>query len=82
MILWAALPFYAHCTRAAAGHAFADACIRMVGEVHTLVRNGANHDIYQSPITGKLFSVGRHAKEEVRTGTLKGILKDAGIKIK
>ncbi|MCI7055736.1 MAG: hypothetical protein MR959_02435 [Selenomonas bovis] len=26
--------------------------------------------------------VGRHAKEEVRTGTLKGILKDAGIKIK
>ena len=47
-----------------------------------LVRNGANHDIYQSPITGKLFSVGRHAKEEVRTGTLKGILKDAGIQMK
>ena len=47
-----------------------------------LVRNGANHDIYQRPITGKLFSVGRHAKEEVRTGTLKGILKDAGIRMK
>ena len=47
-----------------------------------LVRNGANHDIDQSPITGKLFSVGRHAKEEVRTGTLKGILKDAGIQMK
>ena len=47
-----------------------------------LVRNGANYDIYQSPITGKLFSVGRHAKEEVRTGTLKGILKDAGIRMK
>ena len=47
-----------------------------------LVRNGANHDIYHSPITGKQYSDGRHAKEEVRTGTLKGILKDAGIRMK
>ena len=47
-----------------------------------LSSHGGNHDIYQSPITGKLFSVGRHAKEEVREGTLKGILKDAGLKIK
>ncbi len=47
-----------------------------------LFRNGANHDIYKSPITGKLFSVGRHSKEEVKIGTLKGILKDAGIEIK
>lgn len=45
-----------------------------------LARNGSNHDIWKSPITGNYFSVGRHAKEEVRTGTLKGILKDAGIK--
>ena len=33
-----------------------------------LFRNGSNHDIYKSPITGKIFAVGRHAKEEVRTG--------------
>lgn len=46
-----------------------------------LFRHGANHDIYKSPITGKIFSVGRHAKEEVRTGTLKSILKDAGIEL-
>lgn len=47
-----------------------------------LFRNGSNHDIYKSPITGKIFAVGRHAKEGVRTGTVRGILKDAGIKLK
>ena len=46
-----------------------------------LFRNGANHDIYKSSVTEKMFSIGRHAKEEVRTGTLKSILKDAGIKL-
>lgn len=46
-----------------------------------LFRNGANHDIYKSPITGKQFSVGRHMKEEVRTGTLRNILRSAGIEL-
>ena len=36
-----------------------------------LFRNGSNHDIYKRPLTGK--------KEEVRTGTLKNILRSAGI---
>ncbi len=45
-----------------------------------LVRNGARHDIYESPITGARFEVGRHAKEEVRKGTVENILKKAGIK--
>ncbi len=44
-----------------------------------LDRSGRNHDIFYSPITGRKFPVGRHGKEEVKTGTLKGILKDAGI---
>lgn len=44
-----------------------------------LYRNGSNHDIYKSPITGKQFSVGRHAKEEVRNGTVRNILRAAGI---
>ena len=34
----------------------------------TLVRNGGNHDIYFSPITGNQFPVGRHAKEEINNG--------------
>lgn len=44
----------------------------------TLLRHGSRHDIWQSPITGKQFSVPRH-KDDVKPGLLKGILKDAGI---
>lgn len=44
------------------------------------VGHDKKHDAYFSPKTGKVFSVGRHAKEEVPKGTLHQILKDAGIK--
>ena len=46
----------------------------------TLVRNGGNHAIYFSPITGNQFPVGRHGKEEIPNGTLQNILKRAGLK--
>lgn len=45
----------------------------------TFVGHNKRHDAYYSPATGKTFMVGRHAKEEVREGTLRKILKDAGI---
>ncbi len=41
---------------------------------------GSNHEIWYSPITGKLFPVGRHNTEEVPTGTVKSIKKDSGLK--
>lgn len=44
-----------------------------------LTRHGKNHDIFYSPITGKQFPVPRHAKE-IATGTLRNIMKDAGLK--
>lgn len=37
----------------------------------TLVRHGANHDIWYSPTTGKRFPVPRHTSKEVASGTLK-----------
>lgn len=43
-------------------------------------REGANHTQWYSPITGEYFMVGRHKTEEVRTGTLNAILKQAGLK--
>ena len=43
-----------------------------------LERNGTRHDIWHSPITGKEFTVPRH-KKEIPIGTLKNILKDAGL---
>lgn len=43
-----------------------------------LYRHGANHDIWYSPITEKYFEVARHSKE-IPTGTLRNILKVAGI---
>jgi mRNA interferase HicA len=45
------------------------------------VREGGNHTIYYSKITGKKFAIGRHSKE-IPTGTLRKILKDAGLKYK
>jgi predicted RNA binding protein YcfA (HicA-like mRNA interferase family) len=44
----------------------------------TLVRHGKKHDIFYSPITGKEFPVPRH-KAEIKTGTLKNMLEDAGL---
>ena len=44
----------------------------------SLIRNGNRHDVWYSEITGKQFTVPRH-KAEIPTGTLKNILKDAGL---
>ena len=48
----------------------------------TFIGHNKKHDMYQSPITGNTFMVGRHPSEEVRTGTLHKILRDAGISIR
>lgn len=42
-------------------------------------REGAGHEIWYSPITNKTFPVGRHDTKEVANGTLKMILKQAGL---
>lgn len=41
---------------------------------------GANHEMWYSPITGLQFPVSRHNNEEVRNGTLKSIKRDSGMK--
>lgn len=43
-----------------------------------LIRHGKCHDIWFSPVTDKQFSVPRH-KDEIKPGTLKNIMEDAGI---
>lgn len=44
-----------------------------------ILKEGANHTIWFSPITGKKFPVGRHKTQDVPAGTLKSIQKAAGI---
>lgn len=44
-----------------------------------VLKEGANHTIWYSPITGQKFPVGRHRTEDIPTGTLKSIKKAAGI---
>ena len=39
----------------------------------TVYKEGANHTLWYSPITGKIFPVGRHKTEDVKPGTLKSI---------
>ena len=45
-----------------------------------ILKQGGNHAIWYSPITGKKFPVGRHKTEDVPNGTLNSIKKMAGIK--
>lgn len=41
---------------------------------------GANHELWYSPATGKSFPVSRHDAKEIASGTADRILKDAGLK--
>ncbi|NLV59163.1 MAG: type II toxin-antitoxin system HicA family toxin [Clostridiales bacterium] len=43
-------------------------------------REGANHEMWYSPITGKHFPVPRHNSQELMRGTAEKIMKDAGLK--
>ena len=44
-----------------------------------LVGHGAAHDKWQSSVNGKSFFVPRHPSKELKTGTVKTILKQAGV---
>mgnify|MGYP004675172283 CR=1 FL=1 len=44
-----------------------------------IIREGGGHTIWKNPATGQIFTVGRHKTEEVPIGTLKSILKAAGL---
>lgn len=44
------------------------------------VKNGSNHDLWYSPITGKDIWIPRHKSQEVPKGTANAILKDEGLK--
>ena len=46
----------------------------------SIVRQGANHTIWYSPVTGRNFPVSRHKTEAIPAGTLKAIKQDAGLK--
>ncbi len=43
-------------------------------------RQQNGHPLWYSPITNKVFQMSNHGSYEVATGTLKSILKAAGIK--
>lgn len=45
-----------------------------------LFRHGTRHDIWVNPKTGMKFAVPRHGTKEVPIGTLREILKKAGVK--
>ena len=45
-----------------------------------IYREGKNHEVWISPATGNKFTVPRHSGQEVPTGTVKSIMRSAGIK--
>lgn len=44
------------------------------------LREGANHEIWFNPNTGRKFQIPRHYSEELKPKTLHNILKSAGLK--
>lgn len=44
-----------------------------------LIGEEAGHPLWYSPITDKTFTTSHHGKQEVATGTLKSIMRDAGL---
>lgn len=50
--------------------------IKKTCKVH---REGCRHTLWINTETGKIFPVGRHKSQDVPKGTLKSILKDAGL---
>ncbi|MCL2434331.1 MAG: type II toxin-antitoxin system HicA family toxin [Clostridia bacterium] len=44
-----------------------------------IAKEGANHEIWYSPISNKTFPVSRHNSEDVKKGTLNSILNQARI---
>lgn len=53
--------------------------LRKVG-CYEISQQMAGHPIWHSPITDKDFKMSNHGSEEVATGTLNKILKQAGLK--
>lgn len=47
---------------------------------YDLGRQKRGHPLWYSPVTNKEFEMSNHGSEEVATGTLKAILKAAGLK--
>lgn len=43
-------------------------------------RQMGGHPLWYSPLTSKYFKMSNHGSEEVATGTLKAIMKAAGLK--
>lgn len=41
----------------------------------------AGHPLWYSPITGKRFKTSHHGSHEVAVGTLRAILRDAGVEV-
>lgn len=46
-----------------------------------IFRNGANHPVWKSPITGLLFETSYHDSQEAASGTKKRIEKRSGVKL-
>ena len=47
-----------------------------------MIGHGAKHDKWQSRLNGKCFYVPRHPAKELKNGTVKAILKQAGIELR
>lgn len=46
-----------------------------------LLRDGGNHPIWYSPITGRTFSTSHHKSEDAKQKTVKSISQQSGVKL-
>ncbi|MBR6306176.1 MAG: type II toxin-antitoxin system HicA family toxin [Bacteroidales bacterium] len=46
-----------------------------------IYRDGANHPVWKSPITGKTFTTSYHDSQEAKKKTVSSISKQSGVKL-
>jgi len=44
-------------------------------------RAGKNHPLWINPDTGEIFAMSHHGSKDVKSGTLKSIIKKSGVKL-
>lgn len=54
-------------------------CAELLAAGCRLIRHGAKHDIWYSPITGKKWAIPRHGSKELASGTERKARKELGI---
>lgn len=67
------------CTNQASDMKYSEITRRLKSAGCYIKKEGSNHTLWYSPITGRMFPVSRHKSEEAKRLTLKSISEQSGV---